>query len=328
MGPGQRRRAIRAEAEAAGLGKVVRIHRQHSTVTLGLWFLVVPGAIAAAITTIILRYEHSTIWQWPLLGWSVLVGLAVLGTHFGPVFGGRSWVAVAEGGVVVWQGGSGWTATWAEAPRLDEDAMCGAGDLEYARSRRAPVGAWTSRRVASLTVLTLFAVAAVWFTAVPIARNYLAGDVPATADQLSRLCDGGRAFGRTAAYAGPAPHPVVVFAEGSSSYASAPKGDAASVQLVGCVVVTGGEPAGHCDYEDGYRTERYHGRYRVDVVEARTGRAVGSFPIEGGKLNDGCGEHLLVLPDQQDRKLRKDYDLPDEENLGTHLAGFVGGAPR
>ncbi|MEU8638931.1 hypothetical protein AB0C38_42645 [Amycolatopsis sp. NPDC048633] len=328
MGPGRRRRAIRDAAGAAGLGTVVRIHRKHSAVANALWFLVVPGAIAAAIATIILRSEDSTIWQWPLLGWSALVGLAVLVAHFGPVPGGRHWVAVAERGVVVWQRDAGWTATWAETPQLDEGSMCGARDLEAARFRRAPVGAWTPRRITSLTVLTLFTVAAVGFTAVPIARNYLVGDVPAKAGQLNRLCDGGRAFGQAAAYAGPAPHPVVVFAEGSSRYASDPKGEAASVQLVGCVVVTGGDLVKQCDYEDGYRTERYRGRYRVDVVEARTGRSVGSFPVEGGKLGSGCGERLFVPSSETGHKVRKDYDLPDEENLGAHLAGFVGGAPR
>jgi hypothetical protein len=327
MGPGRRRRAIRAAADAAGLGKVVRIHRKHSAVANGLWFLVVPGAIAAVIATIILRSEDSTIWQWPLLGWSALVGLAILVTHVGPVPGGRHWVAVAERGVVVWQRDSGWTATWAETPPLDEGSMCGARDLEDARFRRAPVGAWTPRRVTSLTVLTLFTVAAVGFTAVPIARNHLVGDAPAKADQLSRLCDGGRPFGQAVSYAGPAPHPVVVFAEGSERYASDPEIDAASVQLVGCVVVLGGDLVGHCDYEDGYQTNAYRGRYRVDVVEARTGGPVGSFPIEGDENIPDCGEQLFVPSSETDHKVRKDYDFPDRENLGAHLAPFVDGAP-
>ncbi|MDQ7810309.1 hypothetical protein Q5425_41850 [Amycolatopsis sp. A133] len=106
-------------------------------------------------------------------------------------------------------------------------------DLADARLRRSPVGAWTSRRVTSSTLLVLFGAAAVWFTAVPIARNYLVGDLPAEVDQLGRLCGGGRPFGRSAAYAGPAPHPVVVFAEGAEQYSSAPHGDPAAVQLVG-----------------------------------------------------------------------------------------------
>ncbi|MFJ1768163.1 hypothetical protein ACIOD2_48145 [Amycolatopsis sp. NPDC088138] len=328
MGPGRRRRAIRDAAGAAGLGKVVRIHRKHSGgVAIGLWVLTVVGAVVAVIATIILRSEDSTVWQWPLLGWSALAGLAFVVTHVGPVYGGRHWIAVAERGVVVWQRDAGWTATWAEMPALDEDTMCGARDLEEARLRRAPVGAWTPRRITGLTVLTLAAAAAVWFTAVPIARNYLVGDAPAKAGQLGRLCDGGRVFGQAAAYTGPAPHPVVVFGEGSELYSSDPRIDAASVQLVGCVVVTGGEEAGHCDFEDGYRTESYHGRYRVDVVETRTGRAVGSFPVEGGKLVLRCAEALFVRPSESG-KLRRFYDLPDREDLGAHLAGFVGGAPR
>lgn len=328
MGPGRRRRAIRDAAGDAGLGRVVRIHRRHSGVAVGLWVLAGVGAVVAVIATLILLSERSTIWQWPLLGWSALVGLAFLVAHLGPVYGGRHWVAVAERGVVVWNHDSVWTATWAEAPRLDEDSMCGARDLEDARLRRAPVGAWTPRRITSLAVLTLFTVAAVWFTAVPIARNYLVGDAPAKAGQLSRLCDGGRPFGRAVSYAGPAPHPVVVFAEGSEQYSSDPRIDAASVQLVGCVVITGGVKAGQCDYEDGYRRDSYRGQYRVDVVEARTGRAVGSFPIEGGKLASGCGERIFVPSSETGDKLRKVYDIPDRENLRSHLTGFVGGAPR
>ncbi|MBE1496251.1 hypothetical protein H4696_003351 [Amycolatopsis lexingtonensis] len=328
MSPGRRRQAIRDAARAAGLGEVVRIHRSHSGVAIGLWVLAGIGAVVAVIVTIILRYEQSTIWQWPLLAWSALVGLAVLVTHFGPVHGGRHWIAVAEGGVVVWQRDSGWTATWAETPQLNEDTMCGAGDLATSRLRRAPVGAWTARRITSLAALTLFGAAAVWFTAVPVARNYLVGDAPAKTDQLARLCDGGRAFGSTAAYEGAAPHPVVVFAEGTERYSSAPKGDPAAVQLVGCVVITGGREAGHCDYEDGYTTVDYRGQYRVDVVEAHTGRLVGSFPIEAGKARSGCGERLLVPASEADTKRRKDYDLPESENLGTHLSPFVGGVPR
>jgi len=329
MGPAQRRRAIRDAAHAAGLGNVVRIHRSHSVgVAVALWCLTVPAAIAAVMATIVLRSEDSTIWQWPLLGSSALVGLTVLATHVGPVPGGRHWIAAAEGGVVVWQRDAGWTATWAEAPQLDEGTMCGGRDLADARLRRSPVGAWTPRRVTSLTSLALFGAAAVWFTAVPIARNYLVGDLPAKADQLGRLCDGGRPFGRTAAYAGPAPHPVVVFAEGAERYSSDPHGDPEAVQLVGCVVITGGVAVEHCDYERGYRTEAFRGTYRVDVVESRTGRPAGSFPIEGGRRDRGCGERLLVPSDKAGEKLRKDYDLPDPETLGAHLTGFVSGTPR
>lgn len=329
MGPAQRRRAIRDAAHAAGLGNVVRIHRSHSVgVAVALWCLVVPAAIAAVIATIILRNEDSTIWQWPLLGLSALVGLAVLATHVGPVAGGRHWIAVADRGVVVWQRDAGWTAVWAEVPQLDEDAMCGGRDLADARLRRSPVGAWTSRRITSLTLLVVSGAAAVWFTAVPLARNYLVGDVPVKADQLSRLCDGGRPFGQTAAYTGPAPHPIVVFAEGAELYSSDPHVNPAAVQLVGCVVITGGVAVGGCAYEQGYRTEAVRGTYRVDIVESRTGRPAGTFPIEGGKSDRGCGEALLVPPDKAGEKLRKDYDLPDPETLGTRLAGFVGGAPR
>jgi len=72
----------------------------------------------------------------------------------------------------------------------------------------------------------------------------------------------------------------------------------------------------------------YRGQYRGEVVEARTGRPVGSFPIEAGKARSGCGEHLLALASEADTQGRKDYDLPESENPGTHLSPFVGGAPR
>ncbi|GHG32083.1 hypothetical protein GCM10017567_60320 [Amycolatopsis bullii] len=329
MGPVQRRRALRDAARAAGLGNVVRIHRGHSVgAAVVLGFLAVPAAIAAVIATIVLRSEDSTVWQWPLLGLSALAGLIVLAAHVFPVPDGRHWIAAAEGGVVVWQRDAGWAATWAEAPQLDEGTVCGGRDLTAARLRRSPVGAWTPRRITSWTLLALSGAAAVWFTAVPIARNYLVGDLPAKAGQLARLCDGGRPFGRAAAYAGPAPHPVVVFAEGDERYASDPHADPAAVQLVGCVVITGGVVVDHCDYERGYRTEAVRGTYRVDVVEARTGRALGSFPIAGGRRDRGCVERLFVRSDKADEKLRKDYDFPESEALGAHLAGFVSGTPR
>ncbi|MFI9379813.1 hypothetical protein [Kutzneria sp. NPDC052558] len=322
MGPLQRRRAIREAAREAGLGEVVRIHRSYSrALAVGLWALVVVSFVVAVIMTIIQVYEGSTTWQWPLLGWSLLVGLALVLPQVGPMFGGRHWVGVARGGLVFWERDSVWTATWADAPRLEESSLCGVRDVEDSRLRRAPVGAWTSRRVGGLGAIAVFAVVATLFTAVPIVRNYVIGDQPAKVDQLQRLCQGGRAFGQSASYDSEAPHPVVAFGDGTQLYSSDPRVEPASVELVACVDAIGGQLVKRCEYQSSYTRTLYDGQFRVRVFEARTGRLLGSLTTEGSKFNGNCAP-MIWTPD--DEKSEDVFNYPDEEILRSRLAPFVG----
>ncbi|HET6703961.1 hypothetical protein [Amycolatopsis sp.] len=334
MGPRQRRRELAEAAQSAGLGALVRIHRGHGAgaVVAGLGLVVAIGSVPTAIAVLIMRSEAVTTWQWPLLLWSALAGLAFLAGHVGPVSGGRRWVGVAHGGLVTWQRGSVRTAKWAEAGGLPADGVCCAGDLRAAIERRAAVGTWTRRRLTGLTVTVLATAAATWFTAVPIAAHVLLGERPLKVAQLARMCEGGRSFGRTAAYEGAAPHPAVVFTTaGFGGYEPVSDDEVATVQLVGCAVLIGEGPAiKSCDYEGGYHRETYQGRYLVEVYEAQTARHVGSFRIDGpgpDQLEAKCAPSILV-PESGDVQSDRAHTDPDEGTYRTHLAPFVDGPPR
>ncbi|WP_410641560.1 hypothetical protein [Amycolatopsis sp. lyj-346] len=334
MGPRQRRRKLAEAAQSAGLGALVRIHRGHRAgiVVSVLVFLVVVGSVPAGIVTTILRYEDSTTWPWPLLLWSALAGITFLVVHVGPVFDGRHWIGVAHGGLVRWQRGAVRTATWAEAGNLRTDSVCCAGDLRTSIRRGAPVGAWTGRRIAGLTVTVLATAVATWFAAVPIGAHILLGERPRTVEQLARMCQGGHSFGRTAAYEGPAPHPAVVFTtNGFDSYRPVPDTDAATVQLVGCAVLIGqGKAIDSCDYEGGYHRETYQGRYLVEVYEAQTARHVGSFRLDGKgpeQASAACSPSILV-PESGSIQSDRSYTEPDDDSYRAHLAPFVAGPPR
>ncbi|WP_206789061.1 hypothetical protein [Amycolatopsis sp. MtRt-6] len=334
MEPRQRRRKLAEAARSAGLGELVRIHRGHGggAVVTGLGVVVAIGSVPAGIATLIMLSEAVTTWQWPLLLWSALAGLTYLVGHVGPVSGGRRWVGVAHGGLVTWQRGSVRTATWAEARDVPAHGVCCAGDLRAAIERRAAVGTWTRRRITGLTVTVLATAAATWFAAVPIAAHVLLGERPLKVAQLARMCEGGRSFGRTAAYEGAAPHPAVVFdTAGFSHYEPVPDTEVATVQLVGCAVLIGEGPAiKGCDYQGDYHRATYQGRYLVEVYEAQTARHVGSFRIDGpgpDHVPAECPPSILV-PKSGGIQSDRAHTEPDAATYRTHLAPVVDGPPR
>ncbi|WP_370941886.1 hypothetical protein AB5J62_22530 [Amycolatopsis sp. cg5] len=322
MGPVRRRRAIAEAARAAGLGEIVRIHRGHARVQV-LWALVAIGSVPAAIVTLIQRSENSTTWQWPMLGWALLAGLAYLWTHLGPTLDGRQWIGVAQGGLVGWTSRQVWTATWAEAPDRRVEATCCAGDVRASIRRHAPAGQWTSRRLALLALVVLTTAAATWFAAVPIAATYLVGERPMTTGQFARMCEKGRSFGRTAAYTGSAPHPAVVFEASGGGYTSDPVVEPDQVQLVGCaVLVDTGKALKSCAYEGGHHTESVQGRYRVDLYEAQTAAFVGTVRVDGSD-SDECSP-VIRVPLSEPRNSTSSTVLgPTNESYRALLAPFV-----
>ncbi|NBH03492.1 hypothetical protein [Amycolatopsis sp. SID8362] len=334
MASRQRRRKLAEAAQSAGLGPLVRIHRGHGAgpVVFGLGIVVAVGSVPVAIATIIMRTVDVTTWQWPMLLWSALVGLFFLSVHVGPLPGGRRWVAVADGGLVTWQGGAVRTQTWAEAGSLQANVVCCAGDLQAAIRRRSPVPPWTLRRVVCLTVTAIATAAATWYAAVPIAAHVALGERPLKVAQLARICQGGSAFGRAASYEGAAPHPAVVFtSDGDYGYEPMPDSSADTVQLVGCSALIGeGQPMNNCDYEGGYHRETYQGRYQVEVYEAQTARHVGTFRIDGKGPDATAAEcsPSIWVPESGGIASDRSPTNPEDSSYHAHLAPFVDGAPR
>ncbi|TWH20833.1 hypothetical protein [Prauserella rugosa] len=321
----RRRRAIRAAAAAAGFGRVLRIHRERndSGAALGLWIVACLAVVPAAIASIVMATEESALWQWPLLA-AFLGLLAAFGwSHLGPVHGGRRWVAVAEGGVVVWEPEGVTTLEWHRVGDVPTATFSGSMDLATAVDLRAPVPAWTWRRVAGLGAACLVAVAAVGFTAVPVLRYVLGVQAPSEIHHLARICDGGPGFD-VPAYAGPGPHPVVVFEGGAAEYTSSDDRPEA-VQLVACARRISAEPAAtveRCEYYGGFVRELREARYRVEVYTARDGERVTSRVLRGDSPR-GCADMIHTGPDEKPGS-RPEYREPSPERYREQLAGLVG----
>jgi hypothetical protein len=293
-----------------------------------LWMPAVLSAPPAAIASIIMWSENSTTWQWPLFAWAALAGLAYLGVHVGPVLDGRRWVAVADGGLVVWYRDCVETFPWDEARGVDVGRVCNLGDVRDSIAQGRPVGARTRRRITGLTITGLVTAVAVWFTAVPMAQNVFVGERPTDLTHFARTCDGGRPFGRTAAYAGPAPHPVALYVGLGNfpDYVSDPRPEPDAVQLVGCVRLIGKVSPGPievCRYTEGHTSETYQGRYRVDIYEARTGRQVTSFNLDGD-ADDTCSRSILVERDAEGGT-SKFHTHPSRESYRAQLDPLVNG---
>lgn len=140
----------------------------------------------------------------------------------------------------------------------------------------------------------------VWFA---VLRPYLMG--PTDIKNFGALCTtdktpASKAYPSAAAYQGPGPHPIVVFppfadADTYPDFTDDGRSDdrtsrqyppARAVQLVGCSRALGrvpSDPGTTCNYLDGHYLGVFQGRFRVDIYEARTGRAVSSVRIDGSK---------------------------------------------
>lgn len=332
MTVGRRRRAIAEAARTAGLGDVVRIHREYSSgaVPFLLWMLAGLSAIPAIIASISLVSVDSTTWQWPLLALATLVGIAWLWLQIGPVSGGRHWIAVADGGLILWSRKRVDTIPWNEARDVTLGSITSLGDVRDSITRRRAGRRWTRRRILRLTITGLVTAVAAWFTAVPMALHVFVGERPTDITQFARMCDGGKPFGRTADYAGKAPHPVLVFGDDVSSYPNYmadPQPEPDTVQLVGCTRLLGtvpGAPVGECNYMGGHTWETYQGRYRVDIYEARTGRHVTSFNLDGIPPGDDCLPSILKPRDAPSDTSTFHTD-PREEDYRAKLDPLVNG---
>ncbi|MDT7728700.1 MAG: hypothetical protein QOI21_5276 [Actinomycetota bacterium] len=246
---GARRRAIQVAAEAAGLGRVVRVHRQHRP-SDNAGIAAVFGVFFAALATLYLRLAESPLWLLPGFLAALLICCVLLSMHLGPVRGGRRWFAAAEGGLLVFspdedalivpydglvvrQRASGTrqatrtqpaTRTASESRLIWPDgrggerslvlpATCCRTDLLAAARARRPVSAWTRGRAAGLAAQAVVAVVLV-ISAVPLARDAVLGP-PVTYADISRTCTGGGGHGQAAGYSGAGPHPMLLYAEHS-----------------------------------------------------------------------------------------------------------------
>jgi hypothetical protein len=328
-----RRRQIADAAREAGLGAVVRVHRGHVPIAEGvLGKLATAMFIAAALAgwgATALRSADSTAWQWPLLAWCAAAATAYLWVHLGPVRGGRRWVGVAECGLVVWTNGHARARTWDEVTSADTRQICDSGEVRAAVNRRGPAGAWSPRRSIEVTATVVTTAAAIWFTLVPIALTVALGAQPTALAQFTRMCHGGGPFGRGAPYAGPAPHPTVVYTETDrlDPYRDDPDPEPGAVQLVGCVRADGVAPATpvDCEYAGGSTRKVLQGRYRLDVYEARTGRVAASFAFEG--YQPGCSP--VITESAGTGPTSSTYTSAyDARNYQTQLRALVNSPPQ
>jgi hypothetical protein len=243
------RQAIQAAADAAGLGRVVRVHRQHRP-SGNAWIAAGFGVFFAALATFYLILAQSPLWPLPGFLATLLIACVLLAMHYGPMHGGRRWFAVAEGGLLVWspdkdpvtvpydgmvvreRAGAVRQATrtrpatttppetrltWPDGlggeRSLVLPATCSSTDLLIALRARHPVPAWTARRTTGLAAQAVVAAALV-ILAVPLARIAVLGP-PATYADLFRTCTGGGGLGQAAEYSGEGTHPMLLYIEHS-----------------------------------------------------------------------------------------------------------------
>lgn len=189
---GKIRRAVAEQAERAGFGRVVRVHRerQEAVPAAGLAFA---AFIPAGIATAVMAAEESDLWRLPALGWAVLAWAAAARVWWGPVDDpkGRRWFVAAEGGLVVWRPSATrppavpwhdlrleraraqtiWL-TWQAGGRkrtLVVPLMSGRAELLRAAGRGRPSPPLSVRRLALPVAFALASALMLWFTAVPLA---------------------------------------------------------------------------------------------------------------------------------------------------------------
>ncbi|GAB3433875.1 hypothetical protein [Actinophytocola sediminis] len=350
------RRAVAGYALEAGFGRVVRVHRHmRDSGLLGVLVSVTVLAIfAAAIAVFAFVLNESPLWRLPVLGLAGLVGVTAATWFWGPTPDPdrRRWFVIAEHGLLVWSPGSDTPSAavrwddlrvdWSErVPQLTwEDGgqrhtlgltgVSGRGDLIQAVARSGRVGRWTPGRLARTATAAIATAAVVWFAAVPVVLDLVLGERPDDITNFGQVCAGERDFGRAAAYEGRGPHPIAVYSDHSyPEYSDGAVTDAKgwpladTVQLVGCVRQIGKatpDSLVSCPYEGGYTMTVYQGRYQVEIYEARTGRPVSSFTIDGSTDTD-CAAMIYVLPDDHSEQ---SYDTsPDEASYAKRLASLV-----
>ncbi|ASR35829.1 hypothetical protein BAY61_13380 [Prauserella marina] len=293
-----RRAEIEATAVEHGLGRVVRVHREHAPASLAAGVTGV-GTLAAAIVAGLIAASGGRFWQLPLFLAAVAIGLVTLYVHVGPVPGtGRRRYVVAEHGLLILSDREKPVAiTYDQRERiraLDLPGTCSVSDLRDVRRRLAPGRRWSRRRLVGLASYGLVAALVAAF-GWPVG-TYAALGLPLEKSDFAATCDeGGGGHRRAAPHAGDT-HPIAAFLDSGGGFlyeaaASVPQGtplttepaDLTAVQLVACATLIGfasSTPLSECSYS-GVDDELYQGLYRLDVFEARTGRKVASSRLVG-----------------------------------------------
>lgn len=178
----------------------------------------------------------------------------------------------------------------------------------------------------------VLAAATVWSGA-PLVEDVVIGP-PVTGDDLAGVCVDGAGLGRAAAYQGAGPHPTVVTSEvvpgeppsEGQLYLSYPdftlpearktSGGATydDVQLIACLRLVkqpGETPLSTCAYQGGNTDDLYQGHYRLDVIEAHSGRTVTSMMLDGTSQADPCTE-ITLRSEGNDGTESSYYSSPDD----------------
>lgn len=131
--------------------------------------------------------------------------------------------------------------------------------------------------------------------------------LPEEVSGFYRTCDGG-SYPDAVAYAGPPPHPIVVFATYDQEFADFDRLRSESglpagwetatpdeVQLVACAVIVDREFAFDCGpYTNGAEYPAYNTTYEVTLYEPRTGRVVATVNLEGDTAAE-CPERFILF---------------------------------
>lgn len=225
---------------------------------------------------------------------------------------------VRKGGVISYRSPKPITRTVTQVSYLDHsgvprefevDMFSRAGPLRRSIETGAP--APMSRTPEILWSLGTIAVVGmiVWLLVLPQYVTHQEDRLPVAMSGLSVACQPpGTAFHAAAAFAGPAPHPVAVYfrdvqltdLDPTSSVAWQPELPP-SVQLIACVTQLAGDAAlagdgPHCTYSTqlGLATRTFplvETRYRINLYELRTHRAVATFTTVG--KDDSCPADLF-----------------------------------
>lgn len=191
-----------------------------------------------------------------------------------------------------------------------------------------------------------------WTTGACDAGSSRSGGKPQDLYDFQRLCEDGGAFADAPAYAGPGPHPIVVFptdgvilrAPGGGITEAHPFAAAdtravreptpGEVQLVACQQrpeprAPDDKPLATCAYDaiqgsGGWATNLYPGRYRLTLREARTGRQVGEVLATSTAAAPGCSD----LSSSRDGATRDSYTPLTWTDYHAALHGAITEAAR
>ncbi|RBM24354.1 hypothetical protein DEH69_00355 [Streptomyces sp. PT12] len=322
---------LRRRAREAGFGAVRAVYRERRDGgAFFVWLLV--GLVVALPAA----FGARSWWLGLVLSVAVLLppGLWVL---FGPVPGpfGRRWYAVCEGGVVVRSGGRRYAArSWeelGEGGTREVFPEAGARALESALRRGCPVRFALLRQALAVAAVGAWLAAVVAVVVAPWGADLLRGEQPPSAMRdLARVCADGGEHGEAAPYAPQGPHPVALFGDAGLVMLATvgpdrPEPAPDEVQVVACVRASersSPEPVSVCPYLGGHSLSYYPATHSVDVVEARTGRSLGTFTLRAADAPACPASEIFAEGDShQERDLS-----PSDEQFEAALAEYVAGA--